>query len=80
MSGKGGERSGRASTIETDENTDRVKEIVPENRKKSLAVKLLVRWDFHFGHCRDVSKENLAVHRITAKIVPQNCSLSFVCA
>jgi hypothetical protein len=78
ISVKDADHSGHPMASKTDENMDKVKELVFENRKITIheVANMLA---ISFGSVQSNLKDNLPVHHTAMKFVSCTCSLWFVC-
>ncbi|XP_071649994.1 protein GVQW3-like [Temnothorax longispinosus] len=68
---KDDKRSGRPSTSKTDENVDKVKEIVVKNRKLTIR-ELAEDLNIAYGSVQDILVNDLGFRRVAAKLVPKD--------
>ncbi|CAK9829627.1 Protein GVQW3 [Anthophora retusa] len=64
-------RSGRPSTSKTDENIDKIKEMLSENRKLTIR-ELAEDLNIAYGSVQDVLVSDLGLRRVVAKLVPKD--------
>lgn len=65
------ERSGRPSTSKTDENIDKVKEMLAENRKLTIR-ELTDDLNISYGSVQDIMVNDLGLRYVAAKLVPKD--------
>ncbi|XP_015905527.1 protein GVQW3-like [Parasteatoda tepidariorum] len=69
------ERSGRPSTSKTDENIDKVKEMLVNNRKLTIR-EISEGLNIAYGSVQDILANDLGFRRVAAKLVPKD--LNFI--
>ena len=67
------ERSGRPSTSKTDENINKVREILINNRKLTIR-ELTQDLNIAYGSIQDIVVNGLGLRRVAAKLVPKELS------
>jgi len=65
------ERSGRPSTSKTDENIDKVKEILVNNHKLTIR-EIAEDLNIAYGSVQDILVNDLGFRRVAAKLVPKD--------
>lgn len=65
------ERSGRPSTSKTDENIDKVKEMLVKNRKLTIR-EIAEDLNIAYGSVQDILVNDLGLRRVAAKLVPKD--------
>jgi transposase len=63
------ERSGRPSTCETTENVEKIRDLIQEDRRRTIH-ELADIVGISYGVCQEILTENLNMRRIAAKFVP----------
>jgi hypothetical protein len=64
------ERSGRRSTSKTTENIEKIQELIHKDRHQTIH-ELPDTVGISYGVCQEILTENLNMHRISTKFVPQ---------
>lgn len=67
-------RPGRPSTSKTDENIDKVKDIVLQNRRITIR-EVAEELNISYGSCEDIINNNLGMKRVAAKMIPKLLNL-----
>lgn len=67
-------RSGRPSTSKTDENVEKIRQLIHEDRRQTIH-DLCTSVGISYGSCQEILTENLGMRRVAAKFVPRLLSV-----
>jgi DNA-binding transcriptional ArsR family regulator len=70
VSAEDDERSGRPSTSKTTENVEKIRELIHEERRRTIH-ELADTYGISYGDFQEILSENLNMRRTAAKFVPQ---------